>query len=89
MSLDRTLKTHGGLLRTRSVLTRAERIAHLSEEGRFDPQADSPFGLAKVRVRHSKAGTKKKKEAVEEAATVEGAEGAESAPGEDEAKSEK
>ncbi len=61
MTIDRTLKLHGGLLRTRSVLTRAERIAHLIDEGKFDPQRDSPMGLPKVRVRHSKAGTKTKK----------------------------
>jgi len=61
MSLDRTLKTHGGMLRTRSVLTRAERIERLADEGKFDPESDSPLGLPKVRVRTSKAGTKTKK----------------------------
>lgn len=61
MTVDRTLKVSGGLLRTRSVLTRAERIAHLTEEGEFNPEEDSPLGLPKVRVRHSKAGTKTKK----------------------------
>jgi len=81
--MDRTLKTHGGLLRTRSVLTRAERIAKLVEEGKFDPEEDSPLGLPKVRVRQSKVGTKTKKVA-EEAPPVdseaEGAEAAEAAP---------
>ena len=61
MTVDRTLKVSGGLLRTRSVLTRAERIARLTEEGKFDPEEDSPLGLPKVRVRHSRAGTKTKK----------------------------
>lgn len=61
MTLDRTLKTRGGLARTRSVLTRAERIELLANDGKFDPGKDSPFGLAKTRVRHSKAGTKSKK----------------------------
>ena len=61
MTMDRTLKVHGGLTRTRSVLTRAERIALLTEEGKFNPEEDSPLGLPKVRVRHSKAGTKSKK----------------------------
>ena len=75
MTMDRTLKQHGGLIRTRSVLTRAERIEQLAEEGKFDPEQDSPFGLPKVRVRHSKAGTKSKK--AEEAAPAEGEEGAE------------
>lgn len=81
MSMDRTLKVHGGLLRTRSVLTRAERIALLAEEGKFDPDKDSPLGLPKVRVRHSKAGTKSKKAAAEPAAEEAPAEGAEAAEG--------
>jgi small basic protein (TIGR04137 family) len=83
MSLDRSLKIHGGLARSRSVLTRAERIQRLIDEGKFDPEQDSPLGLPKVRVRHSKAGTKTKK-AVEEApvaAEEEAAEGAEPAAG--------
>jgi small basic protein (TIGR04137 family) len=49
MSLDRTLKSHGALLGRRSVLTRAERIEKLVEEGEFDMEADSPLGLPKVR----------------------------------------
>ena len=61
MTIDRTLRVSGGLLRTRSVLTRAERIASLMDEGKFDPEEDSPLGLPKVRVRHSRAGTKSKK----------------------------
>lgn len=77
MTMDRTLKQHGGLLRTRSVLTRAERIEQLTEEGKFDPEADSPMGLPKVRVRHSKAGTKQKKAEVEVEEGAEGVEGAE------------
>ncbi|MHC4716129.1 MAG: small basic protein, partial [Planctomycetota bacterium] len=46
--MDRTLKTHGGLVRTRSVLTRAERIQRLIDEGKFDPESDSPLGLPKT-----------------------------------------
>ncbi|MGC9453655.1 MAG: small basic protein [Phycisphaerae bacterium] len=77
MSLDRTLKIHGAMARTRSVLTRAERIERLMEEGNFDPEKDEPFGLPKMKVRHSKAGTKTKKEKTpEEEAGVEGAEAA-------------
>jgi small basic protein (TIGR04137 family) len=73
MTMDRTLKVHGGLIRTRSVLSRAERIARLTEEGKFDPEKDSALGLPKTRVRVSKAGTKSKK--AEEVAPEEGAEG--------------
>jgi len=76
MSIDRTLKLHGGLRGTRSVLTRAERIALLTDEGKFDPEFDSPMGLPKVKVKHSKAGTKSKKaeeKPAEELAAGEGA----------------
>ncbi len=81
MSLDRTLKTHGGLMRTRSVLSRAERIERLIEEGKFDPEADSPMGLPKLKVRQSRAGKKAKKaeEEPEEAAAEAAAEGEQSA----------
>jgi len=71
MTLDRTLKRHGGLAGSRSVLTRAERIRQMIDEDKFDPEKDSPLGLPKVRVRHSKAGTKAKKEEVEEAPPAE------------------
>ncbi len=79
MSIDPTLKVTGGLLRTRSVLTRAERIAQLIDEGKFDPESDCPLGLPKVRVRHSKAGTKTKK-AEEPKPEAEGAEAATTEP---------
>lgn len=81
MTMDRTLKSHGGLAGARSVLTRAERILQMTEEGKFDPLKNSPFGLPKVKVKHSRAGTKSKKTAEE--ATAEGAapaEGAAAAP---------
>jgi len=76
MTLDRTLKSHGGLTGTRSVLTRAERIAELSKEGKFDPETDSPLGLVKTKVKQSRAGKKAKKVEAEETAD-EAAEGAE------------
>ncbi len=79
MSMDRTLKIHGLLKGSRSVLTRAERITQLVEEGKFDMETGNPLGLPKVRVRHSKVGSKSKKEATEE--TAEGAEGVEGAEG--------
>ena len=62
MTMDRSLKIHGGLIRSRSVLTRAERIERLTEDGKFEPETQSPFGLPKVRVKHSRAGMKNKKE---------------------------
>ena len=75
MSLDRTLKLKGELAGSRSVLSRAERIARLANEGKFDPEKDNPLGLPKVKVKHSRAGAKAKKEATDE----EGEEGAEGA----------
>lgn len=78
MSLDRSLKAMGGMTRTRSVLSRAERIAQLTEEGKFDSEKNCPFGLPKVRVKHSKTGGKAKKAA---AAAEAGAEGAAPAAG--------
>jgi len=71
--MDRTLKTGGGLVSVRSVLSRAERIEKLVEEGKFDMEGDNPLGLPKVRVKQSRAGSKAKKEAPTE--TEEGAEG--------------
>lgn len=79
MSLDRSLKVSGGMVRSRSVLTRAERIAKLVEEEKFDKDRNSPFGLPKVRVHHSRAGAKAKKEKVAEGA--EGAAATAAAPG--------
>jgi small basic protein (TIGR04137 family) len=75
MTIDRTLKVSGGMLRTRSVLTRAERIEFLKEEGKFDPEADSVLGLPKVRIRHSKAGSKSKKVEEVQAEVAEGTAG--------------
>ncbi|MBN1943828.1 MAG: small basic protein [Phycisphaerae bacterium] len=79
MTMDRSLKNRGGLKGSRSVLTRAERIVKMQEEDRFHPDTDSPFGLPKMRVRTTKAGSKAKKEeapAAEGAASAEGAEAA-------------
>ena len=50
MSLDRSLKTSGNLARTRSVLTRAERIAKLTELKKIDAKTPRALGLPKTRV---------------------------------------
>lgn len=50
MSLDRSLKTQGNLESVRSVLTRAERIAKMSKDKKFDPKKDSPLNLRKTKV---------------------------------------
>ncbi len=61
MSLHRSLKTEPSALNQhRNVLTRAERIARLTEEGRFAPGEKSPLGLVKVASRQVVTGKKKK-----------------------------
>ena len=66
--MDKSLRIRRGLIRSRSVLTRAERIGRLQEADRWGADA-SPLGLPKVRV--YKLAVKKKKKKKEE----EGAEG--------------
>jgi small basic protein (TIGR04137 family) len=72
MTMDKSLKVRAGLVRNRSVLTRAERIERLKAADRWQ-EGDSPLGLAKVRV-YKLAMKKKKKKKVED--EEEGAEGA-------------
>ena len=50
MSLDRSLKTSGKLAAKRSVLTRTERIAKMTEDKKFDPKKDKALGLPKTLV---------------------------------------
>ena len=74
MSLHRSLKTKSGALNQhRNVLTRAERIAVLTENDKFDPKTDNPLNLVKVGNRKVTT-KKKKKEGGEEAAAAEGEE---------------
>ncbi len=58
MTMDRSLKVQAGAIKSRNVLTRAERVARMKELDRFDEQA-SVVGMAKVRV--MKVSLKKKK----------------------------
>jgi small basic protein (TIGR04137 family) len=77
MSLHRSLKTKPvALNQHRNVLTRAERIARLTAQNRFDPDESSPLGLGKVT---NRAAAKKKK-AVKQEDQEEKAEGAEAPP---------
>ena len=68
MTMDKSLRVRKGGTSVRGVLTRAERIAKLKEQERWQ-EGRSPIGLPKVRV--PKLSMKKKKKAKEE-----GAEGA-------------
>lgn len=61
MTIDKSLKVRAALIRTRSVLTRAERIEKLQAAEKWQ-EGDSPVALAKVRV-YKLAMKKKKKEA--------------------------
>ena len=61
MSLHRSLKTKpAGLNQHRNVLTRAERIEHLTDKNEFTLEGDSPMGLPKVGSRKIKLKSKKK-----------------------------
>jgi small basic protein (TIGR04137 family) len=77
MTIDKSLKVRRGATRNRSVLTRVERIARLSQTERWK-EGDSPLGLPKVRVRKLTMKKKKKKKDEEEGAAAEG--GAAAAP---------
>lgn len=63
MTIDKSLRVRAGSNRTRSVLTRAERLSRLKEADRWE-EGDSPLGLPKVRV--IKLTMKKKKKRKEE-----------------------
>ena len=65
MTIDKSLRRKGHLLRARNVLKRSERIEKLEFEERWQ-EGQSPFGLPKVRVVKSSLGRKKKKKKEEE-----------------------
>ena len=58
MTIDKSLKVRRGLIKNRSVMTRAERITKLVEQERWN-EGDPVLGLPKVRV--LKISLKKKK----------------------------
>ena len=58
MTLDRSLKVRAGAIKARNVLTRAERIAQLQRQDKFNEE-DNIIGMPKVRV--MKVSLKKKK----------------------------
>ena len=65
MTIDKSLRIRRGLVRSRSVLTRAERLTRLAVSDRWK-EGYSPFGLPKVRVIKMVVRKKKKKEEEEE-----------------------
>ena len=74
MSLDRSLKAANTLVRHRNVLTRAERLAKLAEEEKWN-ESKPVFGLPKVANR-KQAIVKAAKEETPEGAAAAGAAGA-------------
>ncbi len=54
MSIHRSLKVKAGLLRSRSVLTRVERIEALRRKGTWS-EGESVYGLPKVRTKFKAA----------------------------------
>jgi small basic protein (TIGR04137 family) len=68
MSIDKSLKMKGKLVRPRNVFTRVERIKILKEEGKWDPTM-SVYGIPKVKsVKIKRKGKSEKKAAKAEAA---------------------
>src|SRR6188472_2115687 len=67
MTIDKSLRVKLGATRNRSVLTRVERIARLTEADAWK-EGDSPLGLPKVRVRELTMKKKRKKKEEEGAA---------------------
>ncbi len=68
MSIDKSLKLKGKLVRPRNVFTRSERIKILKGEGKWDPTM-SVFGIPKVKsVKIKRKGKSEKKAAKAEAA---------------------
>ncbi len=63
MTMDRSLKVQAGAIKSRNVLTRAERIARLKQIDKFDEEK-SVVGMPKVRV--VKVSLKKKKKVKKE-----------------------
>ncbi len=63
MTMDPSLKVKAGAIKTRNVLTRAERIAQLRKLDRFDEEANV-VGMPKVRV--MKVSLKRKKKVKKE-----------------------
>ena len=75
MSIDKSLRRKNTLARARSVLTRAERILKMMDDGKW-PDGRSPLGLPKTRVQKIVLKKAKKEAKTEEGAAAPGAAGA-------------
>lgn len=83
MSIHRSLRGVDTLVGERSVLTRVERLAKLSKDGKIDTATRSPYNLPKVRTKFRVAGKKKAAAEAKPAAGAAGAAGAAAAPAAD------
>jgi small basic protein (TIGR04137 family) len=81
MSIHKSLRTKGSLVRSRNVLTRYERILQLRKSGRWKEDEGTAFGLPKVRVLKVKKRGKEKKKKEDEAAAGAAPAAAAAAPG--------
>jgi len=73
MTIHSSLRGVNTLTGERSVLTRQERIAKLTKDGKFKAETSPVWGLPKVRTKFKVAGAKKAKAAPAEGAAAEGA----------------
>ena len=87
MSIHSSLRGVNTLVGSRSVLTRVERIQKLEQDGKFDTEKDSVYGLPKVRTKFKTVSGKKAKAlaAAREEAMAD-KEGEEAPPAEEETK---
>lgn len=72
MSIEKSLKTKGKLVRPRNVYTRIERIKMLKGEGKWEPTM-SVFGIPKVKALKLKRKAKSEKKAEKAEAAAEAA----------------
>ncbi len=70
MTIHSSLRGVNTLTGERSVLTRQERIAKLTKDGKFDAAKSNVWGLPKVRTHFKVAGAKKAKAAPAEGAAA-------------------
>jgi len=85
MSIDKSLKMKGKLVRPRNVFTRVERIKILKDEGKWEPTM-SVFGIPKVKSVKIKRKGKSEKKAAKAEAAVEATPAAAPAAGKEKAK---
>jgi len=64
MTMDKSLRIRAGSVKSRSVMTRVERIMQLKDNEKFEDGVSRPYGLPKTRV--VKLSIKKKKKKKEE-----------------------